>query len=108
MSAVKTIGLHIFHYPSRPMPILDGRLVSYFVSENGLSFYSFPMTTVTNVDYFAKICPKKILIEQSDECHILFFDNEEQASSEFKILSELKKKFSGKPYNCNDVQMPEY
>lgn len=99
--------LKIYHYPARPMPILDGRLVSYFVSSNGLSWHSFPMTTVTHIEYI-KIVPCKILIEQGDNTTVLIFDNEKSASDEFELLSLYKNKFSGKPDNCNDIPSPEY
>jgi hypothetical protein len=102
----KTKSYGIYNYPNRPMPLLDGRLVSYYTSDNLLVWFSIPMTEVKYVGYF-KEYDDRVLIEYKDETfNILFFGNNEDASTEYKFLIDLQQKWYGKTYNYNDISMP--
>jgi hypothetical protein len=107
---MKGFGLKIYDYPNRPMPLLDGRLVSYFVSENLLSWYSFPMTQIIDIIYYEnKISLTDINDTTKEESNvILYFNNEQDAYTEYLQLLKLQRKWYGEPYNCNDVPMPEF
>ena len=98
---------NVFH---SPLPVNDGRLVSYFINKNGLSWHSFPMSNVTHIDMFNEY-NDRILIEETYDNNISYttvvYENKEIANNEYKRLIKLKEKFSGIPYNCGEVTMPE-
>lgn len=105
---MNTQFMRVYDAEASPMPLYDGRLVTYFVSKNNMAWYSFPMCKVKYIDYSFD----RVLITEennNEECYTkLIFDNETIAKAHFKMLTELQKKWYGKPYNCNDVSMPEF
>ena len=113
-SISKSIFMRVYDAEACPTPLFDGRLVSYFVSKNNMAMYSFPMCTVKHVDYCIESFDRILITEENnnnnnEEHHtILIFDNETIAKAHFNMLSQLQKKWYGKPYNCNDVSMPEF
>ena len=103
--------MRVYDTESCPMPLFDGRLVSYFVSKNMMTWYSFPMCTVKYVDYCFESNDRVLITEENNNEEyytILIFDNKTIAKVHFNMLTVLQKKWYGKPYNCNDVPMPDF
>lgn len=115
MNNIEDLAIRVFNPDFSPMPLLDGRLVTYFVSKDNLCWHSFPMCNVKNIKYvdYSWWCGsnKLLITEEYDNRETnttVIFDNNTIAKNQFDRLTLLQQKFYGKSYNCNDVPMPEF